>query len=320
MLPPGTIPPSPLRTAPAAVALVATAALAATLLAVVPAAAAPRVPAPVPAAAGPFGLPPGPWSIGPRAPSLAPLAAARLPRPGRRPTGPEVRLIIPGGKGPVGQLRASVNGRPHRLDLQNGDGIRRDGRRLRVEVDNGDERSEWVVFGSRDLKHVKGSRIGFAADFEWRDVPSDWAIFPFQAHDTDQHGAPSFAFEKGEIGTRSGSRGSGGFQHSWRYERRGDPVVGRRYRVVGYYDYRPHGGAALRAWVQHSDGGPFSGWRRFADARGIKIGYTAGSVRGIYGKGGGYTKSGRLEGYVYGWAFGHETPALVARAAGFAGP
>lgn len=295
-----------------------------------PAAPAPVVPAepvePVEPPASPTpSEPEGETSPAGGAPAPDPAAARLLPAPGKVATGPAVSLILPTGIGSLGQsgptaLRASVNGQPISLGTQNGSGITRDGNRLKVVV-NGNTRSEWLVYNSRDLKHLKGHRIGFGFDFEWRALPSSWAIFPFQAHDTDQHGSPSFAFEKGKIGIRNGSRGSGGFAESWRYEPSGNPVVGRRYRVAGFFDYKPTGGAALQAFVQYSDrGAPFTGWRKFADVTNRKIGYTSNSVKGIYGKGGGYTKSGRLEGYVYGWAFGQETPALAAQAAGFAGP
>lgn len=243
-------------------------------------------------------------------PSLVPI-----PRePGIFPTGPRVALVPPSGSG--GGITALIDGKASRLETQ-GNGISPAAGYYRISVPSGAKRSEWLVFKSDEIRHLVGYRIGFAMDFRWLRSPSDWGIFPFQAHDSDGHGSPSFAFENGTIGTRSGSRGSGSFEHSWDFEKGGRPVIGRRYRVKGFYDYKPRGGAQLQAAVMTSDdnGRSWSPWRTFANESNLKIGFTSSGVKGIYGKGGGYHASSTLEGEIYGWAFGHETPEAAAVAA-----
>jgi len=227
-------------------------------------------------------------------------------------TGPKIKLPMPKSSVPVDSLFIEVDGESQKLTIfeeQIESIIPQNERILIDEVETG-KNAGWFVFGTNNIQHRRGSRIGFAFDFEWITIPHDWAIFPYQSHVNDGYESPSFAFEKGKIGVRYGEAGSRGFDQDWYYtEDEGDPIAGRRYRVKGYYDEKPGGDASIEAWVQFSDnqGVTWGEWRQFAEAHAIQIGYTDEGVTGIYGVGGAYHGNASFQGAIYGWAFGHAT-------------
>lgn len=134
------------------------------------------------------------------------------------------------------------------------------------------------------------------------------------------------AFDKGKIGIRYGVGGSRGMDQKWYYTEgaltaSSDdkaaklPIVGRRYRIKGYYDYKPQGGAPTEAWVQFLDNGGVN-WherRQFAEAHDIAIGFGASEVVGMRARGDDVHESTTLEGYIYGWGFGYADGEEAAR-------
>lgn len=238
------------------------------------------------------------------------------PLPASLTHGPQVTLNIPQNGDAETQLLLTVDGEPYQPYVENRENFIPEMGRWRIISHADASTSQWIAFSQGDVRHRRGMRIGFAFDFEWAQIPESWVHFPFAGLDAPGQGSPSFAFEAGKIGIRYGIGSARGFDRAWYYtENESRPQIGRRYRVKGYYDYLPEGGASIEAWVQVSNdaGATWTEWRHFAQAHDIAIGYTASEVIGMVARGGGvHQSSDFFEGYIYGWAFGHPTADAAA--------